>query len=238
MLQTNEKLFSIGEVVNRLKNEYQKLTTSMIRFWEKEGLISPIRTPGGHRKYSTEDIKRMKVIAELRHKRYLPISVVRHIIERFDQDPNYDFRIFDDVFRPEKYDIHFHLLTKTQVARETELTINQVSEIEDMGYLPSQEIISQDRLYDEEETKVLHLIKDVLDLGFTLADLEFYIEDLKNHLRNERVFWKKVMSKYGTIKDRKKIYQKVLTNTGKIRSILYRKYGGLEIGKLLGDEQS
>ena len=238
MLNSQEKLISIGEVVEKLNAEYQKLTKSMVRFWEKEGLISPIRTPGGHRKFSLQDIKRMKVIAELRHKRYLPISVVRHIIERIDQDPEYNYLIFDDVFRPEKFDVNFHSLTKTQVAHETGLTINQVNEIEDFGYLPSHEPVNQDRLYDEEDIKLLHLIKNVLHLGFTLVDLEFYVEDLRNHLTNEREFWKKITRKYGTLKDRKEIYRNLLTNTGKIRSILYRKYGGLEIGKLLGDDQS
>jgi len=189
MLNPQEKLISIGEVVEKLNAEYQKLTKSMVRFWEKEGLISPIRTPGGHRKFSLQDIKRMKVIAELRHKRYLPISVVRHIIERIDQDPEYDYLIFDDVFRPEKFDVNFHLLTKTQVSHETGLTKNQVNEIEDLGYLPSQETVIQERLFDEEDVELFHLIKDVLDLGFTLVDLEFYVEDLRDHLRNEREFW-------------------------------------------------
>ena len=238
MLNSQEKLISIGEVVEKLSAEYQKLTKSMVRFWEKEGLISPIRTPGGHRKYSPQDLNRMKVIAELRHKRYLPISVVRHIIERIDQDPEYDYLIFDDVFRPEKFDANFHLLTMAQVSFETGLTMNQLNEIEYLGYLPSEETVTQERLFDEEDVELLHLIKNVLDLGFTLVDLEFYVEDLKNHLKNEREFWKKVTSKFGTMKDRKKIYRNLLTNTGKIRSILYRKYGGLEIGKLLGDEQS
>lgn len=238
MINTQGKLIGIGEVVEKLSNEYQKLTRSMVRFWEKEGLISPIRTSGGHRKYSLQDIKRMMLIAELRHKRYLPISVIRHIIERIEQDPAYDYRIFDDLFRPDNFDVHFNLLTKTQVADETGLSINQINMIEDMGYLPSQLPVNQDRLFDEEDIKVLHLLKDVLGFGFALADLEFYIEDLKNHLRNEREFWKKVTSKYGTTKERKEIYRKLLTNTGKIRSILYRKYGGLEIGKLLGEEQT
>ena len=118
----------------------------MVRFWEKECLLSPIRTPGGHRKYSTQDIKRMRVIAELRHKRYLPLSVVKHIIGRLDQDPNYDFRIFDEIFRPEDFDVHFQLMTQSQAAEVTGLTIEQINETELVGKLPTLDTVNQYRL--------------------------------------------------------------------------------------------
>jgi len=236
MRKAQEKLLGIGEVVEKLKDEYQKLTKSMIRFWEKEGLISPTRTQGGQRKYSPQDIKRMKVIAELRHKRYLPISVVKHIIGRLDQDPNYDFRIFDDFFRPENFDINFQSLTLSEVAQETGLTIEQINEIEHLGFFPIFETASQDRLFDEDDLHIMQLIKRVLDLGFTPTDLGFYVEDIKIHINNEGEFWKITKKKFNSAKDRKDIYRMLLSNTGNIRSIIYKKYSGLEIGKVLGDE--
>jgi len=236
MIKAQEKLLGIGEVVEILNNEYQKLTKSMIRFWEKEGLISPIRTEGGHRKFSPQDIKRMKVIAELRHQRYLPISVIKHIIGRLDQDPNYDFRIFDDLFRPEIFDIHFQSLNLSEFTQETGLTNEQIQEIEHLGFLPIFETAGQDRLFDEEDLRIMQLIKQVLDLGFTPTDLDFYVEDIKIHINNEGEFWKKTKNKFHSAKDRKDIYRMLLSNIGNIRSIIYKKYGGLEIGNVLGDE--
>ena len=236
MRKVQENLLGIGEVVEKLKSEYHKLTKSMIRFWEKEGLISPVRTHGGHRKYSPQDIKRMKVIAELRHKRYLPISVVKHIIGRLDQDPNYDFRIFDDLFRPEYFDMHFQSLNLSEVAQETGLTKKQLYEIERLGFLPTLETAGQDRLFDQEDLHIMQLIKQVLDLGFTPTDLGFYVEDIKIHINNEGEFWKKTKKIFNSTKDRKDIYRMLLSNIGKIRSIIYKKYDGLEIGNVLGDE--
>ena len=228
-----QQWFSISEVVANLKREYQKLTASMIRFWEKEGLLSPIRTPGGHRKFSIQDIKRTKIIAELRQKRYLPLSVVKHIISRLDQHPAYNLQLFDDIFRPDDYDPNFQFMNPSQAAQETGLTLDQINDIEKLGFLPSLGGDIQDKLIDKEDLQILHFIKEMVELGFTCTDFLFYVEDIKIHINNEAEFWKKARSKFNTTKDRKTIYGKLLSNSSKLRSLLYRKYGGLEIGNVL-----
>ena len=233
-----EKWFGISEVVANLKRDYQKLTKSMLRFWEKEGLISPIRTQGGHRKYSQQDVERMRIIAELRQKRYLPLSVVKHIIKRLDDDPAFYLQIFDEVFRAEDYDPSFQPLKHSQVAKETGLTIKQINEIEKLGFLPSLERGNQDRLYDEEDLQILQFIKEMVDMGFKYTDLHFYVEDIKIHIRNEAEFWKKTKTKFYTSEARKSIYRKLLTNSGKLRSLIYTKYRGLKISSVLESDLS
>lgn len=57
------------EIIMTIKEaeEYTGLTRSNIRFYEKEGLITPVRTEGnGYRNYSEEDIENIKKIACLR----------------------------------------------------------------------------------------------------------------------------------------------------------------------------
>lgn len=233
MIGKHEKRIGISEVVANLKREYQRLTKSMIRFWEKEGLISPNRTKGGHRKYSQRDIERMRMIAELRQKRYLPLPVVKHIIHRLDQDPTYDIQLFEDVFRPEEYDPSFQPLGLAQTAQETGLTIERINEIERLGFLPRLGEISPDRLFDEGDLQILHSIKEITEIGFSYDDLLFFVEDIKTHSRNEAEFWKKVRAKFKTTEERKKIKRNLLNTTRKMRSLIYKKYGGLEIGRVL-----
>ena len=115
-----------------------------------------------------------------------------------------------------------------------DLSPNKINEIEDLGFLPSALGKDQDRLFDQEDIRILRSIQYMLDLGFSLSDLEFYIDDLRKHLRNERIFWEKVTRKFSSKQDRKKIYQKLFNSTEELRRILYLKYGALEIGKLLG----
>ena len=58
----NNQLLPIGAVVAELRPSYPEVTHSSLRFLEREGLIDPVRTPGGHRLYSRADIDRIQQI--------------------------------------------------------------------------------------------------------------------------------------------------------------------------------
>ncbi|MBQ9058485.1 MAG: MerR family transcriptional regulator [Atopobiaceae bacterium] len=73
---------TIGKVVARLQDQYPDLSVSKIRFLEDEGLLTPSRTPGGYRLYSSRDIKRLETILYLLKTRYLPLNVFREQLER------------------------------------------------------------------------------------------------------------------------------------------------------------
>jgi DNA-binding transcriptional MerR regulator len=49
----------IGGVVEALREAYPEITPSSLRFLEREGLIEPTRTRGGHRLYSKADVRRI-----------------------------------------------------------------------------------------------------------------------------------------------------------------------------------
>lgn len=57
-----EDLVPIGAAVETLKDEYPDVSHSSLRFLEREGLVVPTRTPGGHRLYSQADIHRIRQI--------------------------------------------------------------------------------------------------------------------------------------------------------------------------------
>src|SRR6187431_1172102 len=61
--QTNSQtLRSIGAVVEELRVAYPGLSHSTLRFFEREGLVVPSRTVGGHRLYSAADVQRIRDI--------------------------------------------------------------------------------------------------------------------------------------------------------------------------------
>src|SRR5205807_4064728 len=68
----SELLYPIGEVA-RLTGVSQGL----LRLWEREGLISPQRTSGGHRFYTSEDLMRLRHIAHLRRVERLNTEIGR-----------------------------------------------------------------------------------------------------------------------------------------------------------------
>jgi methanogenic corrinoid protein MtbC1 len=60
---------SIGDVVAALRDRYPDVTPSSLRFLEREGLLTPRRTEGGHRVYSDQDIERVALIKEWQRQR-------------------------------------------------------------------------------------------------------------------------------------------------------------------------
>jgi DNA-binding transcriptional MerR regulator len=75
---------TIGEVLNRLKDEFDDVTISKIRFLEAEGLINPDRTDSGYRKFTDGDIERLRYILRAQRDRYLPLKVIREELDRID----------------------------------------------------------------------------------------------------------------------------------------------------------
>ena len=68
---------TIGEVAQRLSVEYPDLTVSKLRYLEDEGLVAPARTPSGYRKYSRDDVARVKTILTLQRDQFLPLQVIK-----------------------------------------------------------------------------------------------------------------------------------------------------------------
>lgn len=77
-------LLSIGQVLQRLTGEFQDLSPSKLRFLEDQGLISPERTASGYRKFSSEDLERIRMILMLQRDHYLPLKVIRSYLEDVD----------------------------------------------------------------------------------------------------------------------------------------------------------
>jgi DNA-binding transcriptional MerR regulator len=76
---------TIGEVVERLQPRYSDLSISKVRFLEEEDLISPERTPGGYRKFSTRDVERIEAILRLQKDYFLPLAVIREKLAEMDR---------------------------------------------------------------------------------------------------------------------------------------------------------
>ena len=68
-------LYAIGEVASLIG-----VSQGLLRLWEREGLIRPQRTPGGHRFYTDDDLVRLRHIAYLRKIGGLNTAAIRREI--------------------------------------------------------------------------------------------------------------------------------------------------------------
>lgn len=93
----NAHLISIGRVVETLRQLYPGVTPSSLRFLEREGMVEPTRTPGGHRLYSQADVRRIAQIKEWQGQR-LSLEEIRERLRQRDalSDPDDLSRCFLD----------------------------------------------------------------------------------------------------------------------------------------------
>lgn len=76
---------SIGEVLAQLRPEFPDVTISKIRFLESEGLVEPQRTASGYRKFSRDDVQRLRYVLSAQRDRYLPLRVIKEHLDALDR---------------------------------------------------------------------------------------------------------------------------------------------------------
>jgi DNA-binding transcriptional MerR regulator len=75
---------SIGQVLARLRPEFPDLTPSKLRFLEERQLISPARTESGYRKFSPDDMDRLRFVLTMQRDHYLPLKIIRVYLDELD----------------------------------------------------------------------------------------------------------------------------------------------------------
>jgi DNA-binding transcriptional MerR regulator len=77
-----DTLYTIGQLVRLLRDEFPDLSISKVRYLEERDLIRPTRTAGGYRKYSSADLRRLRTVLTLQRDEFLPLEVIRDRLER------------------------------------------------------------------------------------------------------------------------------------------------------------
>jgi len=79
-------LLPIGQVVTELHASYPDVTHSSLRFLEREGLITPTRTAGGHRLFARHQVERIRQIKTWQAQR-LSLDQIRQRLLDLDRLP-------------------------------------------------------------------------------------------------------------------------------------------------------
>lgn len=140
---------SIGEVLGQLRADFPDVTISKIRFLEAEGLVEPQRTSSGYRKFSREDVQRLRYILSSQRDHYLPLRVIKEHLEALDRglEPPTPGSIGPRVPRalvaaeglpaPETFgaDAVEIRLNRAELLRESELSDELLTQLEQFGLL-------------------------------------------------------------------------------------------------------
>ncbi len=76
---------NIGQVLDELRPDFPGVTIPKIRFLEDKGLIKPERTPSGYRKFSEEDVDRLRYVLRMQRDHYLPLKVIGEHLDAIDR---------------------------------------------------------------------------------------------------------------------------------------------------------
>jgi DNA-binding transcriptional MerR regulator len=98
-MTTQNGHLAIGDVLTELREEFDDITISKIRFLESQGLIAPERTPSGYRKFTPEDVERLRWILAQQRDHFLPLKVIKDRLDELDES-QLSLDDLDEVRRP------------------------------------------------------------------------------------------------------------------------------------------
>ncbi|MCU1379154.1 MAG: putative MerR family transcriptional regulator [Acidimicrobiales bacterium] len=203
---TDRAFLSIGEVLELLKEEFQDITISKIRFLESQGLLDPERTPSGYRKFYEPDVARLRWILEQQRDHFLPLKVIKDRLlagtdtavepvpepepaatAPLEQDP---------IVPPRRHTADSPLvaglsavsLTISELAHATGLDVAAIQELERFGLLSGRPVAGQ-VYYDEEALVVARLAAAFARHGVEARHLRMY----KTAAEREAGFYEQVV---------------------------------------------
>lgn len=124
---------SIGKVLEALREEFPDVTVSKIRFLESEGLITPQRTASGYRRFTGEDVDRLRYILVTQRDNYLPLKVIREQLEAMDSGV---VSVVEPLVPPETFRAPAPTrLTDGDIASRAGVEVGVVTELLDAGLI-------------------------------------------------------------------------------------------------------
>lgn len=81
----SRQTMSIGEVLAVLRPDFPDVSISKIRFLETEGLVEPQRSPSGYRRFTADDVSRLRYVLTVQRDHYLPLRVIKEQLAQLDR---------------------------------------------------------------------------------------------------------------------------------------------------------
>jgi DNA-binding transcriptional MerR regulator len=140
--------------------------TRTIRYYTQQGLLPSPRLRGRVGFYAAEHVDRLRLIKELQEKRFLPLSVIRTVVRKFEEGADLDVMLapLELVFAPRWESQNRVELTRTELAEDAGVDGRVVDAAEEMGFLfPVRR--GRERRYTQDDVQMLDVAKEWLGLG-------------------------------------------------------------------------
>ncbi len=163
--------YTIHEVVTLLQGEFP-LTASNLRYWEKQGLLQPGRTEGGHRLFDDEDLARIRLIKRLQSKRAFSLETVRRYLKSgltVDEIARH-LEQNEWLYRPLGYEQSFVPLELPALLEASGMTAAELSALEERDLIAPINEGDSVPVYDEDAVSMAKLAGKFMRRGFAPGD--------------------------------------------------------------------
>lgn len=192
-MASEKKLMRIGELA-----AVTGVSVQTIHYYLREGLLlPPLKTAHNMAYYGREYVEEIRLTKELQEKRYLPLSVIRLVLaakrEGKDVSQLQDMRLsLEELFRPLGPEEDLEPITLAEVVAMVGLAAATLEALEELGILVPA-TTPQGKRYDGLDVRIARAVKELLDLGLTPADLDFYSQYTQALRTEARVITEKVI---------------------------------------------
>lgn len=156
--------WSIGAVLDQLRNEFPDVTISKIRFLESEGLVSPARSDSGYRQFSAEDLERLRFVLAAQRDQYLPLKVIKQQLDERDQQQSGESRplVVVPSGEPERIQAPAKMrLTREDLLGEAGIDASMLNALEQYGIVRS----GAAGFYDTDAVELASTARALTDFG-------------------------------------------------------------------------
>ncbi|MGH3862228.1 transcriptional regulator FtsR [Actinokineospora sp.] len=150
-------------MLQRLRPEFPDVTISKIRFLEAEGLIRPDRSPAGYRRFTGDDVERLRFVLAAQRDHYLPLRVIKDQLEQADRGgADRPLTVAVERIDPDEFaEGSDTRLSRDDVLRQAGVTGVLLDDLEQYGLLAS----GSDGFYDADAVQVARLAAGMADYG-------------------------------------------------------------------------
>ncbi len=154
-----------------------------IRYYIQEGLLpKPVKTHKNMAYYDESYIERIRLIKQLQKSKFLPLEVIRRLMEDIDLREGADhLKILKEIEKPSYTDIvngeHLQPMTREQLAQHTGLPPDDLDAMEAISLIQA----NADGKFDHECIRLAEIIAEMRRVGLT-EELGFQIKHLQIHM--------------------------------------------------------
>lgn len=167
------KALTIGAVCKVLRQEFEDISISKIRYLEDQKLLSPRRTPGGYRLYSADDVERLRTILRMQRDEFLPLRVIRQELATGHDRDSSTRRADGPRRRAVTVDAPAARFTADELVEQSGAPEPLLDELEEYGII---EALRRDGklIYDETDLEILRAAGELARYGVAGRNLRLF----------------------------------------------------------------